>query len=88
MSTGEAEEIVVKGEDYLKCTMCDECRDKISDMKGNPQEIIRIEPKKDIFLFKVESVGSMKPENIIRIAFEQMAEKFRSVHSEMEQLNN
>ena len=54
----------------------------------NYREVIKIEPKPNEFLFKVESTGALTPKKIIREAFTILKNKFNEVDkllSEMEQ---
>lgn len=85
-SLSEEGEIVVKDEDYLKCTMCDECRDKIADYKQDSLNAIKIEPMTNKFLFKVETAGGMKPEDIVKLAFRQISNKCRKLLCEMKDM--
>ena len=65
--------------------------DKIKQNKGpsiNYREVIKIEPKPNEFLFKVESTGALTPKKIITEAFTILKNKFSEVDkllSEMEQ---
>ena len=70
--------------DPLKCTYCEECQLKIEELGGVPKNVIKIEPKKNKFLFKVESVGSLKPEKIVIDAFEMMKEKMLGIVTEID----
>lgn len=68
----------------LKCTYCQECQLKIEALGSDPSQIIRIEPKKNRFLFKVESIGSLKPEQIVLDAFQSLKEKLLNIITEIE----
>ena len=68
----------------LKCTYCEECQLKIEDLGGQPKNVIKIEPKKNKFLFKVESVGSLKPDQIVLEAFNMLKEKLMGIITEIE----
>ena len=70
--------------DPLKCTYCEECQLKIEELGGVPKNVIKIEPKKNKLLFKVESVGSLKPEKIVIDAFEMMKEKMLGIVTEID----
>ena len=65
--------------------------DKIKQNKGpsiNYREVIKIEPKPNEFLFKVESTGALTPKKIITEAFTILKNKFSEVDkllSEMDQ---
>ena len=68
----------------LNCTYCEECQLKIEELGGVPKNVIKIEPKKNKFLFKVESVGSLKPETIVLEAFQMMKEKLLGIITEID----
>ena len=79
-------------EDFKKLEKQKEKEGKqIKQNKGpsiNYREVIKIEPKPNEFLFKVESTGALTPKKIIREAFTILKNKFNEVDkllSEMEQ---
>ena len=79
-------------EDFKKLEKQKEKEGKqIKQNKGpsiNYREVIKIEPKSNEFLFKVESTGALTPKKIIREAFTILKNKFSEVYnllSEMEQ---
>lgn len=68
----------------LECTYCEECQLKIAELGENAKNVIKIEPKKNRFLFKVEGVGQLSPENIIIHAFTVLRDKLKNIITEVE----
>ena len=57
----------------------------------NYRELIKVEPKENEFLFKVESTGALSPKKIIYEAFKVLREKFYEVErilNEIEENDN
>ena len=57
----------------------------------NYREIIKIEPKANEFLFKVESTGALSPQKIVMEAFTILQKKFKDIDkmlNEIEEINN
>ena len=57
----------------------------------NYREVIKIEPKANEFLFKVESTGALSPKKIVYEAFNILKQKFNSIDkmlNEIEEKNN
>lgn len=90
----ETQEIVVS--DSNKCTYCEECMNKYSEMqdemkqkndkyeKIRTQDAFKIEPKKNEFVFKIEGTGSLKPKTILTQAFELLEKKLRELVDEVD----
>ena len=57
----------------------------------NYREVIKIEPKANEFLFKVESTGALSPKKIVYEAFNILKQKFNSIDkmlNEIEEKSN
>lgn len=74
----------VEVENPLNCTYCEECLVKLDSFGLDRSKAIRIAPKKNRFLFKVESVGSLKAEQIVMDAFNELRTKMSEVLSKLE----
>ena len=86
------EECLLKTQEFINKKDKDEGKkNKTKQNKGpsiNYREVIKIEPKSNEFLFKVESTGALTPKKIITEAFTILKNKFSEVDkllSEMEQ---
>jgi len=62
-------------ENVLNCTYCEECLVKIDSFGMDRTKVIRIASKKNKFLFKIESIGSLKVEQIVIDAFHELKSK-------------
>jgi DNA-directed RNA polymerase II subunit RPB3 len=62
-------------ENILNCTYCEECLVKIDSFGMDRTKVIRIAAKKNKFLFKIESIGSLKVEQIVIDAFHELKSK-------------
>lgn len=68
----------------LNCTYCEECTTKLSSFDIDHTAAIKIAPIPNKFLFKVESVGSLKPEQIVVDALNEIKKKLSSINSILE----
>eukprot|EP00340_Litonotus_pictus_P006950 CAMPEP_0170516250 /NCGR_PEP_ID=MMETSP0209-20121228/2523_1 /TAXON_ID=665100 ORGANISM="Litonotus pictus, Strain P1" /NCGR_SAMPLE_ID=MMETSP0209 /ASSEMBLY_ACC=CAM_ASM_000301 /LENGTH=257 /DNA_ID=CAMNT_0010801069 /DNA_START=146 /DNA_END=919 /DNA_ORIENTATION=+ len=59
----------------LNCTYCEECLNKLDSFGLDHTKAIKIAPVQNRFLFKVETVGSMKPEQVVVDALNEMKKK-------------
>ena len=73
-------------ENPLNCIFCEECLRK-AESYGH-EKSIRIAPKKNRFLFKVESNGSLKADEIVSLAFKEMKEKLLVINNFFEKEKN
>lgn len=80
----EIRKIVVL-EDKLKCTYCEECLNKLDSFGLDNTEVIKIAPVANKFLFKLETVGSLKPEQVMVDALNEMKNKLLSIFTIVEQ---
>lgn len=74
----------VEIENPLNCTYCEECLVKLDSfevdkVKIDRNKVIKIGPKKNRFLFKVESIGSLKAEQIVMDAFKELKIKLSDI---------
>jgi DNA-directed RNA polymerase II subunit RPB3 len=77
-------------ENPLNCSYCEECLIKLDSFEVDKNKIdrnkaIRIAPKKNRFLFKVESVGSLKAEQIVMDAFKELKIKLADILNKVDQ---
>jgi DNA-directed RNA polymerase II subunit RPB3 len=75
----------VEIENQLNCTYCEECVNKIESFGLDKNKTIKISPKNNRFLFKVESTGSLKAEQIVIDAFKELKSKLTEVYNKVEQ---
>jgi DNA-directed RNA polymerase II subunit RPB3 len=75
----------VEIEKPLNCTYCEECINKVESFGLDRHKTIKIGPKKDRFLFKVESTGSLRAEQIVMDAFKELKLKIVEVFTKVEQ---
>jgi len=68
------------------CTYCEECIKKLDSFKI--EKGVRIQPKKDKFLFKIETTGSLKPEQIVLSALDVLNTKLNGVYEYFEDSKN
>lgn len=69
----------VEIENVMNCTYCEECLVKLDSFGIDKNRAIRIAPKKNRFLFKVESNGSLKAEQIVLDAFKELKLKLLDI---------
>ena len=65
-------------------------KEKIKQNKGpsiNYREVIKVEPKPNEFLFKVESTGALTPKKIITEAFTILKSKFNEIDKELSEMD-
>jgi DNA-directed RNA polymerase II subunit RPB3 len=77
----------VEIENPLNCTYCEECLITLDGFGLDKNKAIEIAPKKNRFLFKVESTGSMKADQIVLDAFRELKMKLIDVLGKIEQDN-
>lgn len=63
---------IVSIDHKLSCTYCEECLNKLESFGVDHSTAIKIAPIPNKFLFKVETVGSMKPEQVVIDALNEM----------------
>jgi DNA-directed RNA polymerase II subunit RPB3 len=73
----------------LNCTYCEECLVKIENFEVDGSRVdrnkaIRIAPKKNRFLFKIESIGSLKAEQIVIEALKELKIKLAEIISKVD----
>lgn len=68
----------------LACTYCEDCLVKLDSFNIDRTKAIRISPKKNRFLFKVESTGSLRAEQIVLDAFKELKLKLLEISSKIE----
>ena len=66
----------VTAPDTARCMFCDECVKLGKSYRRTVDEdpIVTVEAKKDTFLFTVETVGSLRPEEVVRAGIERIKE--------------
>lgn len=79
------DEIVVA--DHMKCIFCDECV-KLADTWKLPIPAVKIGTKKYRFIFNVETTGSLRPEEIVKFAFNEMKNKLTVMKESCEAMRN
>ena len=79
------DEIVVA--DHMKCVFCDECV-KVADSWKTSLPPVKISQRKYKFIFNVETNGSLRPEDIVRHAFNEMKNKLNVVKESCEAMRN
>ena len=79
---------LIKIEKPLNCTYCEECLLKLDEMCGSHKDIIKIEPKKNVFRFKVESTGSLTPEKIVEEGFKSLINKIKGIDEALDNINS
>eukprot|EP00484_Ammonia_sp_Unknown_P021059 CAMPEP_0197036250 /NCGR_PEP_ID=MMETSP1384-20130603/13820_1 /TAXON_ID=29189 /ORGANISM="Ammonia sp." /LENGTH=410 /DNA_ID=CAMNT_0042466411 /DNA_START=17 /DNA_END=1249 /DNA_ORIENTATION=- len=80
------DEIVIENAD--KCTYCNECYRKVEELSKtiDPYEMISIKPIPDHFTLNVETTGALKPEQVVRSAFEVLKAKLKELKDNLKQL--
>jgi len=68
------------------CVYCEECIKKLESFKV--EKGVRIQAKKDRFLFKVETTGALKPEEIVISALNVLKDKLSGVYDYFEDTKN
>jgi DNA-directed RNA polymerase II subunit RPB3 len=66
-------------ENLMNCTYCEECIVKLETFGMDKNRTIKISAKKNKFLFKIESIGSLKVEKIVLDAFAELKNKLMEV---------
>lgn len=79
------DEVVVA--DHMKCMFCDECV-KLADTWKLPVPAVKIGTKKFRFIFSVEVTGSLRPEEVVRFAFNEMKNKLNVMKESCEAMRN
>ena len=74
----------IKVANPMNCTYCEECQLMLEDSGQNHKEIIKVQPQKNRFFFRIESVGSLKPEAIVIEAFNALKEKLLGIITEVD----
>ena len=69
----------VEIENKLNCTFCEECLNKLEMLNIDHTKAIKIYAKDKQFIFKVESIGSMRPEQIVIDALNVLKKKFVNI---------
>ena len=90
------EECLIKTQDFIKKKDKDEYKKLVKQIgnvhenKGpsiNYREVIKIEPKPNEFLFKVESTGALSPKKIVMEAFNIMKAKFTEINNLLNEMD-
>lgn len=68
--------------DHMKCMYCEECVYKCTEDYQKPK-LIKIDHRKDKFIFKVETTGVMKPVEVLKRGFEQLKSKLLFMKQEI-----
>lgn len=79
------DEVVIA--DHMKCMFCDECV-KLADTWKAPLPPVKVGFKKFRFIFTVETNGALRPEEVVRHAFNEMKNKLNVVKESCEQMRN
>jgi DNA-directed RNA polymerase II subunit RPB3 len=79
------DEVVVT--QHLKCIFCDECVRSTESWKM-PIPPVKVGFKKFRFIFDVETNGALRPEDIVRHAFNELRAKLASVKESCETMRN
>lgn len=69
----------VEIDNHMNCNFSKECIYKLESFKVDPSKAIRIAPKNNRFLFKVETTGALKPEQIVLTAISILRSKLVEV---------
>ena len=73
-------------EDANKCTYCNECFRKAEELNQDPMELIDISIEPDHFTMHVETTGSLKPEQVVKLAFDVLRRKLKVLKDHLKQL--
>ena len=73
-------------EDETRCTYCNECFRKAEDLNQDPMELIKIGTVKDHFTMHIETTGSLKPEQVVKSAFDVLRRKLKVLKDHLKQL--
>ncbi len=79
------DEIVIAN--HMKCMFCDECV-RIGESWKKELPPVKVLQKKFKFIFTVETTGSLKPEDIVRHAFNELRGKLSVIKEKCEQMRN
>lgn len=66
-------------ENKLNCTFCEECVNKLDSFNVDTSKAIKIQAENNKFLFKIETVGSLKPEQIVLEAINILKNKLNNI---------
>jgi len=69
----------VEVENKLNCTFCEECLVKLDSFNVDHTKAVRIQAENNKFLFKVETVGSLKPEYVVEEAVKILKDKLINI---------
>ena len=70
----------VEIDNKMACTYCEECTDKLESYEGiDHTTAIKITSQDNRFLFKIETVGSMKPEQIVTDSMNEIKKKLSTL---------
>lgn len=73
-------------ENVMNCTYCEECLVKVDSFGFDRTKVIKIAAKKNKFLFKIESIGSLKAEQIVMDAFHELKSKLIEISVKLDDL--
>lgn len=79
---------IIEIENVMNCTYCEECLVKLDSFGFDRVKTIKISEKKNKFLFKVESIGSLKAEQIVMDAFFELKTKLMEISVKLDDLKN
>jgi len=73
-------------ENIMNCSYCEECLVKVDSFGFDRSKVIKIGAKKNKFLFKIESIGSLKAEQIVMDAFHELKSKLVEISVKLDDL--
>lgn len=65
------------------CMYCGECEQRAAEFGLGDGQLVRVAPRKDRFIFSVESTGALRPEIIVTTALQVLMTKLDAVEAEM-----
>ena len=69
-----------------ECTFCRQCQEALEEEKADDKVVIR--PEEDIFIFRVEGTGALKPELIVSQALEILSKKLKNVLDDISRIDD
>lgn len=75
-------------ENLMNCTYCEECLEKLKCFGIDKNKTIKISAQKNKFLFKIESIGSLKAEKIVIDAFMELKNKLLEVSVRLDEVRS
>ena len=65
-------------DNVMNCMFCEECVKKADSWKL-PESLVKISTKPGKFIFTVETTGSLRPEEIVKMALDQLKKKLEAM---------